>query len=92
MLYYKSVFIGSLAFVTLGVGMGFIGFPMFLKNKIKSQFNLKPGSEIRQNWEKFPIPINLKIYVFNITNPNQAQNGEKVIVEEIGPFVFEYME
>lgn len=70
--------------------MGFLGFPTFLKNKIKSDFTLTPGGEIRQTWEKFPFPLNFKVYVFNITNPSQAQNGEKIILEEIGPFVFEY--
>lgn len=90
MLYYKSVLFGSLALLTLGVGMGFIGFPCFLKHKIKSDFTLTPGGEIRQTWEKFPFAINFNVYVFNITNPIQAQNGEKVVVEEIGPFVFEY--
>lgn len=89
MLYYKTVFFGSVALLVLGISMGFFGFPIFLKNKIHSEFNLSPGSETRRTWEQFPIPIDFKIYVFNVTNPDQAQDGGKVILEEIGPFVFE---
>ncbi|KAL5276348.1 Snmp1 family protein [Megaselia abdita] len=89
MLYYKTVFFGSLCLLGLGTIMGFFGFPIFLKNKIESEFNLKEGSESRKSWEQLPIPIDFKVYVFNITNPTNVQNGEKVILEEIGPFVFD---
>lgn len=40
-------------------------------------------------WEKFPIALNFSIYVFNLTNPDEVQNGGKPHVQEVGPFVFE---
>lgn len=89
MLQYKSVFIGSLIFLIIGLSMGFLGFPIILTNRLKSEFALEPGSEFRQFWEKAAIPINFKIYVFNVTNPTEVQNGEKVVFEEVGPFVFQ---
>lgn len=58
-------------------------------NLSKKQLNLKPGSEPRKMWEKFPIAVNFSIYVFNLTNPDEVQNGGKPHVQEVGPFVFE---
>ncbi|XP_075167837.1 sensory neuron membrane protein 1-like [Haematobia irritans] len=55
----------------------------------ENQINLKPGSETRQMWEKFPISIKFSIYVFNVTNPDECQNGGKPKLQEVGPFVFE---
>ncbi|XP_039956690.1 sensory neuron membrane protein 1-like [Bactrocera tryoni] len=86
---FKKILIGSAIALVLGIFVGFIGFPKLLNKMIKGQLNLKPGSEPRQMWEKFPIALNFSIYVFNVTNPDEVQNGGKPRVQEVGPFVFE---
>ncbi|KNC20910.1 hypothetical protein FF38_00324 [Lucilia cuprina] len=62
---------------------------MFKFSLLAAEINLKPNSETRQMWEKFPIPVMFSIYVFNITNPQDVENGAKPKLKETGPFVFE---
>ncbi|ALC41584.1 Snmp1 [Drosophila busckii] len=56
---------------------------------VKKSVTLKPGSETRQIWEKLPFPMTFKVYVFNVTNVQEIQNGGKPALQEVGPFVFE---
>ena len=39
-------------------------------------------------WQFPPVPVFTQFYVFNVTNPHDVQNGEKPVVEEIGPFAY----
>lgn len=50
---------------------------------------LKPGSEIREMWSNFPLPLDFKVYMFNITNPTEIAEGKKPKVQEVGPFFYE---
>ncbi|XP_020708289.1 sensory neuron membrane protein 1 isoform X2 [Athalia rosae] len=44
---------------------------------------------MRDMWSKLPFPLEFKIYLFNVTNPADIANGEKPIVEEIGPYFYD---
>ncbi|XP_015438364.1 PREDICTED: sensory neuron membrane protein 1-like [Dufourea novaeangliae] len=74
-----------------GFGIVFltIAFPPFLRSQIKKQVSLKEGSEMRELWSDFPLPLDFKIYLFNVTNPMEITAGAKPIVEEIGPFFYD---
>nr|QHN69207.1 sensory neuron membrane protein 1 [Sirex noctilio] len=79
--------------MTLGLLFGWIVFPMMLKSQINSAMALKKDSETRDMWAKLPIPIDFKVYLFNVSNPIGIQNGEIPIVHEIGPYFYdEYKE
>ncbi|XP_025419540.1 sensory neuron membrane protein 1-like isoform X3 [Sipha flava] len=43
---------------------------------------------MRQMWEHPPITADFKIFLFNVTNPEEAQKGEKVILKEVGPYFY----
>jgi len=44
---------------------------------------------MRQMWSHPPISADFKIYLFNVTNPVEAEKGEKIIVKEVGPYVYQ---
>ncbi|XP_017795434.1 PREDICTED: sensory neuron membrane protein 1-like [Habropoda laboriosa] len=64
-------------------------FPPFLRSQIKKQVALKDGSEMRDLWSNFPLPLDFMIYLFNVTNPTEIMAGGKPILKEIGPFFYD---
>ncbi len=51
---------------------------------------MRPGSQIYENWRKFPIPFYIDIYFFNWTNPEDFYNhSTKPIFKEVGPYRFQ---
>lgn len=53
------------------------------------QLRITPGSMGRTMFEELPFPIDHKLYIFNITNPDEVMAGEKPKLEEFGPYHFE---
>lgn len=52
---------------------------------------LRSGSYIFAIWSEPPLEVLAKIYVFNVTNPEEFLAGrEKLRFQEIGPYVYEY--
>lgn len=47
---------------------------------------------MRPMFENIPFPLTFKVYIFNITNPDDILNGNKPKLNEIGPYVFEYVD
>ncbi|XP_011306891.1 sensory neuron membrane protein 1 [Fopius arisanus] len=72
-----------------GTLFGFAIFPPFLKSQLKKQVTLKPGGDVRKMWEVVPFGIDFRVYLFNITNPDEIKTGAKPIVKEVGPFFYE---
>ncbi|KAJ3631491.1 hypothetical protein MTP99_012614 [Tenebrio molitor] len=68
---------------------GFIAFPKMIKGKVKKMVNLDKDSEIRKMFVKVPFALDFKVYLFNVTNPMDIQNGALPVVQEVGPFCFE---
>jgi len=64
-------------------------FDVLVNAIIASKVPLLPGTDIAKAWMKPPVKPLLKIYYFNVTNPKDYLSGEKVRVEEIGPYVYE---
>lgn len=52
------------------------------------QLKLTPGTKMREMFVEVPFPLDFKIYVFNISNPDEVQLGGKPILKEIGPYYF----
>ncbi|XP_054015227.1 sensory neuron membrane protein 1-like [Hylaeus anthracinus] len=84
----KLGIIGGSVFV-FGVLFCAVFFPLFMRSQIKKQVALKPGSEIREMWSNFPFPVDFRIYLFNVTNPDEITAGAKPILKEVGPYFYD---
>ncbi|KAM7248979.1 hypothetical protein ACFE04_004652 [Oxalis oulophora] len=49
---------------------------------------LRKGSQMRKDWSNFPIDLDFKMFIFNVTNPDEVQNGGKPTVQEVGPYFY----
>lgn len=47
------------------------------------------GSAKWDSWKEVPIPVFQQIYIFNVTNSEDVLKGEKPILEELGPYVYQ---
>ncbi|XP_014251146.1 sensory neuron membrane protein 1-like [Cimex lectularius] len=73
----------------VGTVVGFWGFYKFLYYKIGQSVALSKDSEMRKTWSKMPLALEFKVHIFNVTNPDEAHDGAKPNVKEIGPYFFE---
>lgn len=70
----------SFFFTTLLVNAFFLSFQKLI---------FEEGGEIFNLWEKPPVDLYVKIYLFNITNADAFMEGrENLRVEEVGPYVY----
>ena len=49
---------------------------------------LTEGSTSYEIWRTTPVPMIMKVYMFNITNPDEFENGEYAQLTEVGPYAF----
>ncbi|KAG8231724.1 hypothetical protein J437_LFUL013188 [Ladona fulva] len=76
-----------------GAVLGFKVFPDAVKEKVAEKVMLKEGTEAWNVWQKLPIPMEFKVYFFNVTNVDEILAGGTPIVNEVGPYVYnEYRE
>ena len=51
---------------------------------------LKNGSESWKQWIDPQVPVYMKFYIFNTTNPNEFAQGKEIPnLVQVGPFVFQ---
>ncbi|KAJ9584878.1 hypothetical protein L9F63_020778 [Diploptera punctata] len=83
---------GFVVFVA-GVALGWFGFPVIILREVRNGVVLANDSEAFERWRKLPIPIQYKVYLFNVTNPDDVMQGANPIVQEVGPYHYdEYRE
>ncbi|RZF41974.1 hypothetical protein LSTR_LSTR009932 [Laodelphax striatellus] len=78
----KVAVIGTSIFL-FGFIFGFYGFHKFLKSQIAKNAALVEGTDMRANWAKTPIAVEFRIYLFNVTNPEEVHKGAKPILQEV---------
>lgn len=81
--------------VSVGLLLGILGLVMGIlwstiySSVIQKQLSLTPSSTNYKLWKETPIPMYLKIYMFNLTNPTEfISSGTKPNFKEMGPYVF----
>jgi len=56
---------------------------------IFQELPLRQGAQTFELWRKPPVTPYLKIYFFNVTNSEDfINNGAKLKLQEVGPYVF----
>ncbi|XP_011499315.1 PREDICTED: LOW QUALITY PROTEIN: sensory neuron membrane protein 1-like [Ceratosolen solmsi marchali] len=50
---------------------------------------LMKGLSMGTIWSKFPFSIGFQLYIFNVTNPDGISEGEKPIINELGPYYYD---
>lgn len=63
--------------------------PWAVEKLTLSQTKIIDGMPTYKIWKKTPIPLISSHYVFNVTNPIEFIQGEKIRVNQVGPFVME---
>ena len=54
-----------------------------------AEIPLLPDSQVTKAWIDPPVRPLLRLYFFNTTNPMEFLRGEKPILSEVGPYVYE---
>ena len=54
-----------------------------------AEIPLLPDSQVTKAWINPPVRPLLRLYFFNTTNPDGFLRGEKPILAEVGPYVYE---
>lgn len=80
---------GFVVFLT-GIGLGWFGFPAIIISEVKNNVLLMDNTAAYERWRKLPMAMQFKVYIFNVTNPSEVQNGSNPIVEEVGPYVYDF--
>lgn len=82
--------LGVLGLLAMAGGLGLLlSFRHILEFFVGKFLALKPDSVIFPMWKEPPLPIYLKVYMFNITNSHEFPwNNSKPVLEEVGPYVF----
>lgn len=84
------VLISGVIALVMGLLMGYFVIPYKIWEGVMKESKLIQGNNPRYNgWAKVPIPLYQRIYLFNVTNPEKVNQGEKPILEQLGPYVFQ---
>lgn len=82
-------FYGLAALTSIGVLVVF-WFTNVFRDAILSNLELRNGTASFQLWQRPPVGLTVKIYVFNYTNLGEFESGNasKLQVQELGPYVY----
>ncbi|MPC23785.1 Protein croquemort [Portunus trituberculatus] len=79
--------------VVVGVAMLAGAYQAIFDAVLKGEMEVVEGSRAYEIWRLTPVPLFLKFYFFNITNPEEFASGQKAKLQEVGPYCYrEYHE
>ncbi|CAL8102958.1 unnamed protein product [Orchesella dallaii] len=61
----------------------------FFHNKLEKAVRLTDGGFVFKLWRDADVPIYMLVRFFNVTNPDLVLRGDKPILEEVGPYVYQ---
>lgn len=78
----------GLVLAAFSIGMMAGGCRAIFSTVMKREMEVVEGSLSYKMWKKTPIPLVLKIYIWNITNHEAFIEGEKPVLQECGPYIW----
>ncbi|XP_075972568.1 sensory neuron membrane protein 2-like [Anticarsia gemmatalis] len=84
----KIFFAASIGFLILAIVLASWGFQKVVNKQIQKNVQLENNSMMFDKWVKMPMPLEFKVYVFNVTNADEVNAGAKPVLSEIGPYVY----
>ncbi|CAB3365605.1 Hypothetical predicted protein [Cloeon dipterum] len=89
----RSYFRVMICLTTLGLTLVMFSFVTYLADPLNAVVNyvltMSEGSFIFNLWLKPPVPVFLKVYIFNVTNADEfLKGGVKLRLEQVGPYVY----
>ncbi|XP_058791806.1 sensory neuron membrane protein 1-like isoform X2 [Phymastichus coffea] len=89
---FKKIGFAGVFTVIFSILLQFVILPPIMRVEMKKKVALKKGWPMRDIWSKLPFVTESHMYVFNVTNRVEIENGGKPIIQEIGPFVYDIYE
>ncbi|XP_028176441.1 sensory neuron membrane protein 2 [Ostrinia furnacalis] len=91
---HTKLFFGvSLVALIVSVILAAWGFPKIVSKQIQKNIQIDNSSVMFEKWRKIPMPLTFNVYVFNVTNVEDVNNGAKPRLQQIGPYAYkEYRE
>ncbi|CAL8136438.1 unnamed protein product [Orchesella dallaii] len=76
--------------IALAIGFGWVVVPAGIKFAISTKAVISPdvNPDLYSAWIQPHVPVFLKVFLFNVTNPEDIKRGSPPIFKEIGPYVF----
>ncbi|XP_059483274.1 lysosome membrane protein 2-like [Neocloeon triangulifer] len=89
----RSYFRVLMWLTTLGITLVMFSYVTYLSDPLNAVVNyvltMSEGSFIFKLWLKPPVPVFLKVYIFNVTNADEfLKGGVKLKLEQVGPYVY----
>lgn len=78
----------GIVLIASGFILGYVVFPPIVTQKIIESVELVKDTEQYERWKDTPQALDFKVYIFNVTNPAEIQQGGQPRVEEIGPYIY----
>ncbi|XP_041972805.1 sensory neuron membrane protein 2-like [Aricia agestis] len=89
----KLFFLCSLCALVVAIVLATWGLPKIIDRQVHKNIQIENSSTMFEKWRVLPIPLSFKVYLFNVTNPEEVNAGGKPAVQETGPYVYkEYRE
>ncbi|XP_047524221.1 sensory neuron membrane protein 2 [Pieris napi] len=68
--------------------VSFVVVPGIVESIIISEVALQNGTEAMDRFKEIPFPLDFKVRLFNITNPDEVRAGGVPAVTELGPYIY----
>ncbi|XP_044745604.1 sensory neuron membrane protein 2-like [Coccinella septempunctata] len=80
---------GGLFLIILGVILGFKVLPKVVEKKVWENVVLQENTEQWEMFKEMPFPFTFKVYFFHVENPQGILSGEKPVLSEKGPYIYD---